>query len=622
MCGIVGIFERKGNSIHKAILTAMADTLQHRGPDDSGTYINENVGLGFKRLSIIDLDGGNQPILNEDRSIVVVCNGEIYNYKELRKELLEKGHQFKTNCDVEVLVHLYEEEETAFLNKLNGQFAFAIYDSNKKKLFLGRDQVGIAPLFYSYQNSLFLFASEVKAILEHTAIKRKVNVRGLDQVLTFPGNVSPTTMFEGIFSVKPGHFITVTEEKMEDHLYWDLHYPTKENEISDYNEEYYIETLSDLLVQAVKYRLHADVPVGFYLSGGLDSSLIGAIINNLYPNTRRNSFSITFNDSQIDERGFQRLMANHTRSIHHESCFDALDIADNLMKAVYHAEAPLKETYNTCSLKLSESVKRNNIKVVLTGEGADELFAGYVGYRFDMKRSAGANDFTDINEALEREIREKLWGDKDFIYEKNYVDFKDTKQALYSDGMNGRYNTFDSVCEGLIDKTKLAGRNKLHKRSYLDFKLRLSDHLVADHGDRVSYAHSIEARYPFLDINLIEFATKIPAALKLKNMQEKYILKKCASRYLPSQVIEREKFSFVAPGSPYLVKKNIEWVNDILSYDTIKRQGYFNPDTVERLKKIYKADGFSINQTFESDLLIVILTFGIFLQAFNMPDYN
>jgi asparagine synthase (glutamine-hydrolysing) len=219
-------------------------------------------------------------------------------------------------------------------------------------------------------------------------------------------------------------------------------------------------------------------------------------------------------------------------------------------------------------------------------------------------------------------MSERIWGSPDFKYEKDFSAIEEIKQAIYSTGLNDTYHSFSCVKENLIDKSKILGRNNVHRRSYLDFKLRISDHLVADHGDRVSYANSVEARYPFLDIDLINFATTIPPDLKLFNMEEKYILKKIAGPYVPPEIINREKFSFVAPGSPYLLRKNIEWIEDTLSYNTIKRQGYFNPDTIERLKKIYRQDNFNINQTYESDLLMIILTFGIFLDEFHMPSYN
>ncbi|MDY6988815.1 MAG: asparagine synthase (glutamine-hydrolyzing) [Thermodesulfobacteriota bacterium] len=622
MCGIAGTYNiRGGRSVDQAVLEAMTNTLVYRGPDDSGYHMEDGLGLGFRRLSIIDLTTGNQPIYNEDRSVICVCNGEIYNYRELKALLQARGHRFYTTCDVEVLVHLYEEYGTAFLKRLNGQFALALFDKKAKSLLLARDHVGIAPLFYSNMDETFIFASEIKALLKHPLVGRDIDLTALDQVFSFPGVVSPRTMFKNISSLKPGHYILIQGGPMEVKEYWDLDYPETSEMESPRPESYYLERLNDLLTQSVRYRLQADVPVGFYLSGGLDSSLIAALMHSIQPD-KRHSFSIGFKEPDIDERDFQQLMAASVGSHHHEVVFDWKDISDRLKDAVYHAESPLKESYDTCSLTLSELVRKNNIKVVLTGEGADELFAGYVGYRFDMQQRRLQEDPYDAEMMMEREIRESLWGDGDFVYEKNQYEFRETKEAIYSKGLNDRFHHFDSANQGLVDKTKLQGRHPIHKRSYLDFKLRLSDHLLADHGDRVAYANSVEARYPFLDIDFIEFAKTIPPSLLVKGATEKYILKSLSRKYLPKPIVERKKFAFVAPGSPYLIRQHLEWINDTLSYDRIKRQGYFNPDTVERLKKTYSAQDFTLNQTFENDLLMIILTFGIFSELFAVPDYT
>ncbi|KPA18700.1 asparagine synthase [Candidatus Magnetomorum sp. HK-1] len=622
MCGIAGIIDKIGcNRIDKHLLKKMADSLNHRGPDDDGIHVDEKFGFGFKRLSIIDIESGNQPLFNEDRSIVMVCNGEIFNYEELKYQLKIKGHKFYTNTDVEVLVHLYEEYGTDLLHKINGQFAFAIYDKKNEQLFLARDHVGIVPLFYTTVNDFVIFASEIKALLKYPNIKKEVDLVSLDQIFSFPAVISPRTIFKDIYSIKPGHFLIVKNNKIFENEYWDLVYPDKEDIDFDKSESDCIEILDELLHQSVKYRLIADVPVGFYLSGGIDSSLIGAIINDLNPDIKRHSFSIGFTEKNIDERKYQKLLSQHINSIHHETVFDWLDISSRLKDMIYFAESPLKETYDTCSLALSNTAKTNNIKVVLTGEGSDEIFAGYIGYRFDKIRQETAYNQHDVEVIMESQIRENLWGDPDFLYERNQFEFREIKQAVYSNELNKKFIDFDCVNKGLINKNRLNGRHPLHKRSYLDFKLRLPDHLLSDHGDRVAYANSIEARYPFLDINLIQFVKTIPPDLLVKNSVEKYILKKYAKKYIPDPIINREKFAFVAPGSPYLIKQDIEWLNDLLSYETIKRQGYFNPDTIERLKKMYKSDKFILNQNLENDLLMIVITFGIFLNTFEMPDY-
>src|SRR5919109_641815 len=387
MCGFAGYIDmRYGQGVDKDVLNKMTQKLVHRGPDSSGYFIEENVGLGFRRLSIIDLEGGDQPLYNEDRSIVLMCNGEIFNYCELRNILIRKGHVFRTKSDVEVLVHLYEEEGEDFLNKLNGQFSFVIYDRKEKKLFLARDHFGINPLFYTVANGMFIFASEIKSILEHPLVRREVDLTGLDQILSFPGLVSPRTMFKDIESLKSGHHIIVNGSNIKITEYWDLDYP-KIGEIPyDRPESYYVDRLRELLSQSIRYRLQADVPVGFYLSGGLDSSLIAAMIKNILPNVKRHSFSIGFTDTdmEINETTYQKIMTKRVESIHHEIIFEWNEISERLPNVIYQCECPVKESYNTCSMALSEATRNNGITVVLTGEGSDELFAGYIGYRFDQ----------------------------------------------------------------------------------------------------------------------------------------------------------------------------------------------------------------------------------------------
>jgi asparagine synthase (glutamine-hydrolysing) len=620
MCGIVGWMNFDDAPVERAILENMTDTIRYRGPDSCGYFVETGIGFGFRRLSIIDLEGGSQPIYNEDHTVVLICNGEIYNYQELKDLLKLKGHQFRTNTDVEVLVHLYEEYGTEFVKDLNGQFAFALYDRRKKSLFLARDHFGIIPLFYSLINAgrTLIFASEIKALLAHPLVQREVDLIGLDQVFSFPGVVSPTTMFKNIKSLPGGHSLSVNDGQMKIREYWDLIYPEIGEYSSDRPESYYEEQLCTLLSRSVAYRLQADVPVGFYLSGGLDSSLIAALIKEVSPKVDRHSFSIFFHEKEINEEKYQLLMAEHLKSIHHGQIFTWSDIVEGLTKAVYHSETPLKETFNAASLLLSRNAKRQNISVILTGEGSDELLAGYVGYRFDQFRETRAQKYS-LETILEDEMREQLWGDNKLLYEKDYYAFRGVKSALYSNSTNEALQDADCLDLGVVNKERIRGRHYVHQRSYLDFKLRLSDHLISDHGDRMTMAHSVEGRYPFLDIQLIEFLRNMPVNLKINQFSEKYILKKVAARFLPREIIEREKFGFVAQDSASLLQRDIPWVRDLLSYERIKKDGYFNPETVERLKKLYGQKGFRLNIPFESDLLIVVLTFNIFLDLFNLP---
>lgn len=622
MCGFVGYTDLNNErDASRPLLARMTERLFHRGPDSDGYFVEGVTGLGFRRLSIIDLASGDQPIFNEDGSLVLLCNGEIYNYRELRNTLQQKGHLFSTNSDVEVLLHLYEDEGVEFLNRINGQFAFVIYDRKQKTLFLARDHFGINPLFYTVTDGTFIFGSEIKALLQHPAIEREVDLTGLDQVFSFPGLVSPRTMFKGVKSLPNGHYLLVKNGNVKLTQYWDLDYPQADEIVRDKPESFYVEKLRYLFAQSVKYRLQADVPVGFYLSGGLDSSMIAAMIRKVSPDVTRHSFSIGFNQTEISETKYQRMMAEYTDSAHHEIMFDWKEIAERLPRMIYHSECPVKETYNTCSMALSAAAKAAGITVILTGEGADELFAGYVGYRFDQFGLRAEQKY-DLESVLEDEIRQKLWGDASLFYETEHYAFREIRSALYSAALNESFDEFDCLNFPLVDKQRLKGRNFIHQRSYLDFKLRLSDHLISDHGDRMALAHSVEGRYPFLDIDLVEFSKCIPPELKLNEFTEKYILRKVAEDLVPPEIINREKYGFHAPGTPYLLRQNIEWINDLLSTERIKQQGYFNPESIERLKAQYSKEGFRLALPYESDLLMTVLSFGIFLDTFEMPGLN
>lgn len=619
MCGIAGIFQQqqKGNVDHHA-LNAMTQSMVNRGPDDVGLHLEPGLGLGFRRLSIIDLNDGNQPMYSEDRAVVAVCNGEIFNYKELRRELIDRGHIFASQCDTEVIVHLYEEEGAEFVKRLNGQFAFAIYDGRKQRLMLGRDQAGIAPLFYAVHNEHIIFASTIKAVLAYPGISRDIDLTALDQLISLPAVIAPRTMFRQVHALEAGQRLIAEQGNIQIDTYWDLNYPRQNEEPEDRGEAYYLEKLDALLKKSVAYRLQADVPVGCYLSGGLDSSLLAGLIHDHRPNHKLHTFSIGFQQQDIDERRYQQLMAQHIGARHSEVVFDWDHIQSRMRDMIIHAETPLKECYDTCSLALSELVHKSGFKVVLAGEGSDELFAGYAGYRFDAQRQDYMED--DLFQALEEEMNEALWGDPNLFYESKLYELRETKNALYASDIAAQMSEFECSRHGVVDKSMLRDRNPLHKRAYLDFKLRLGNHLLSDHGDRAGFANSVEVRYPFLDIELLEFITRLPAHYKFDGHSEKAILKKLARRYVPQAITDREKFGFVAPGTPFLLRQNIPWIEDMLSYERIKRQGYFNPDTVERLKTMYRAEDFMLHVPYETDLLMIVLTFAIFLESFEIQN--
>lgn len=618
MCGITGFFDlRDQRAASRETLERMTRQLVHRGPDSDGYYIEDGVGLGFRRLSIIDLQTGDQPILSADGSLVLLCNGEIYNYKALRREMEAKGHRFATNSDVEVLLSLYRERGVDLLSSLNGQFAFVIYDRPARRLFLARDHVGIAPLFYTVADGVFIFGSEIKAILEHPLVERRVDLSGLDQILSFPGLVSPTTMFEGIRSLAPGHMLLVENGAVQEREYWDLDFPLAGDVGPVRDEEATILELREKLDRAVRLRLQADVPVGYYLSGGLDSSLVTSIGFAAAPDTQRATLSIRFEDQDICESRFQQQMVERLHSDHHEILFGWQRISDSLPEMVRHSECPVKESYNTCAMALSRLARSEGLRVILAGQGADEMFAGYIGYRFDEVRAADG-DVLDTEAMMEAELRGRLFGDEQLFYETNQHALREIKGAFYSDAVNARYAEFDCLERQLINTDRVRGRHPLHQRSYLDLKLRLGDHLLGDHGDRMMLMNSVEGRYPFLDQDVIEFVRTLPPDFKLRGGVEKFAVKRVAEPFVPKAIIDREKFGFRAPASPYLIRQHVEWIEDMLSADRVRAQGYFNPAFIDRLKARYRED-LAINPHHENDLLMIAITFGVLLENFDLP---
>ncbi len=623
MCGFCGAYDTTNNYlIQRLEIESMLKKLFHRGPDAQQIYLDGVLGLGFSRLSIIDLEHGMQPSFNEDKSIVMVCNGEIFNYVPLREMLKAKGHVFRCNTDVEVIVHLYEEYGMEFLNKLNGQFAIAIFDKRRGTLICARDQVGIVPLYYTMVDGMFLFASEIKALIEHPLVHRSVDIITLDQIFCFPGSINPRTMFQDIKSLENGTYIEVSINKdIKITTYWDLCYTKEEYETGKKSDEEYIEEFDDLLTQSIKLRLQSDVPVGFFVSGGLDSSIIAAKVMKESGGRANHSFSIDFTEERYSEGKYQRLLVDQIGSTHKEIPFSIEDIEVRLKRAVYHSESVIKESYNTATLALSECVHASNIKVILTGEGADEIFGGYVGYRFDKLRN-DSNDYNDFSNPEENRIRDCLWGDTGFFYEKDYKAFHDKNLNIYSSKVREKLREENALSSPAIRPERIKNIDVFHKRSYVDFKLRLTEHLLIDHEDKMLYANSVEGRYPFLDINIINFAKHLPTRMKLNNYTEKYILKMVGKKYISKKIVNRPKFAFVAPDSSEILRRRNEFILDILSEETIKRQGFFDVDFIEQLKIRYMQPNFKLNVPYENDFLIFALTFGILMDVYKLPNFN
>ncbi|MBO4413730.1 MAG: asparagine synthase (glutamine-hydrolyzing) [Clostridia bacterium] len=590
-----------------AAAAKMLGAISHRGPDGERTAQLGRVTFAFNRLSFIDLEGGMQPISNEDGTVYMICNGEIFNHPELRRGLELLGHVFRTKTDVEVILHLYEEYGDDFPKRLNGQFAIALYDKKKEKLILVRDGMGISPLFWAKIGGAVVFASECKAILQYPGAPRKLNLKALDQLMNFPGVVSPETFFDGIKALRPGHELIISDGSVTEREYWDLAFPGEEE---DKGAEYYAETLRELIKKSISRRLAADVPVGFYVSGGLDSSVVACFIGK-YLLDSYYSFSAEIGAGELDESAFQGIVRDAVRSEHYSVKVDDGAIIDRLPDVVYQAESAVKESYDVAAFMLSELVHRTPAKAVLTGQGSDEIFFGYVGYMVDLFRNMRKDTMTKE----ELVINERLWGDPYFRYERDHAALRAVHGEIYSRELMAAIGGFSALNESPVDVGRLRGLSDGKRRSYIDCKLRLGDHLLGEHGDRMFFAHSVEGRHPFLDPELISFALTVPDKYKLNGTNEKYILKKAAEGIVPDAILKRKKFPFQAPGAASLLKNG---GNGLIDGSLIKKYGIFDPKKIEELRKIYAAPGFRLMGAYEIDYLMIAATTTVLCEKYRL----
>ena len=622
MCGVAGILNMSpGRRPDEDVLRKMIALINHRGPDGNGFYVNENVGLGHARLSIIDIKGGKQPIHNEDKTIWVIFNGEIFNYIELQQSLKAQGHQFYTHSDTEVIVHLYEQYGDDFVNHLNGQFAIALWDERNKRLVLVRDRIGITPLFYTQSNNQLIFASEIKSILATQEHSPNLNSAALDQLMTFWSPVSPNTVFENIYEVSPGQMIIAEKSSISKKMYWDWGF-AEPGQYYGESEDKLAEELHDLLIDATKIRLRSDVPVGAYLSGGLDSSVITALVHN-YGGVPLRTFSIGFDDAALDESSFQREMITHLNAKHSKVQCTNQDIADNLLTTIWHTESPILRTAPVPMSLLSGLVKREGYKVVLTGEGADEVLGGYDIFKEGKIRQFWArNPDSTFRPALLKKLYPYLDISKKqgAVYLKNFFGAElDNPQLPYfahiprwtttakckeffSDSMKGKLHEDAMATMTGSFPAAISSWAPFNKSQYIEAKSLMGGYLLCSQGDRMLMTNSVEGRFPFLDHRVIEFANSIDPKFKMKVLNEKYLLKKAMKRYLPESIVNRYKQPYRAPDIPSFFGTNPpEYSRDLMSESTIDNYGYFDSGKVSKLvKKIERgrAIGYKDNMAF------------------------
>lgn len=603
MCGVAGYFDRHEYA-DTLVLNRMLTRILYRGPDECGIYVNGHTGFGSVRLSIVDLAGGQQPMPNEDLSLWIVFNGEIFNYPELRSELIEKGHKFRTKSDTEVIVHLYEEYGENCLAKLNGQFVFSIWDKTKNEMFLARDRVGIRPLFYYLSHDLFVFGSEIKAIFEHPKVKRAISAEGILETFTFWTTITPNTVFENIKECPPGHYIKFNQGSFELKKYWELKFATPGNYYKGSYEDAIAE-FNNLFLDAVKIRLRADVPVAAYLSGGIDSSITTSFIKEIDPNVLQ-TFSVGFTEDEFDETHYQKIAASYFNTNHTAIIITSKEIAENFPQVVWHSEFPLLRTSPSPMYSLSKVVRKSNIKVVITGEGADELLAGYSIFKENKIRHFWAKD---KNSKLRPLLLQKLYPYISALQKVNpnalklFFGYKleNTDSPIYSHLL--RWNNTSNILNHLDKRMKdqlsgfdqyerlLAGLNgnidnldPLAKAQYLEIVIFLSGYLLSSQGDRMGMANSVEGRYPFLDYRIIEFCSQLPPDFKMRGLNEKVLLKSLMKGRLPEEILNRSKQPYRAPIlSSFLGDDAPEYVNNVLSEAEIAKAGIFSPDSVKRL---------------------------------------
>ena len=630
MCGIAGILKDRGLADRSA-LVPMIDALRHRGPDGTGIFTDGAVGLGHARLSIIDIAGGRQPMCNEDGSLWITCNGEIFNHVELRHYLVNKGHLFSTRSDTEVILHLYEEEGEDCVHRLNGQWAFAIWDARKHQLMLSRDRMGILPLFYTRTHDAYLWSSEIKGLFAHPSVDRTLDLEALNQIFTFWVPLPPSTPFKNVHQIPPGCSARISGGEIKVYEYWRQDFSGSPDNVS---EDELAEQLLHLLNDATRIRLRSDVPVGCYLSGGIDSSFVTALAKNSHTGPLR-SFSVTFDRPDLDESCYQQTVSTSLGTDHESVRASDEQLATIFPDVIRHAEMPLLRTAPAPLFLLSKLVHESGFRVILTGEGSDEVFGGYDIFKESKIRHFWA---TQPNSTRRPLLLKRLYpympgiqsqsatslqrffkpGDRDNPFDSHTPRWELTSglKLLFSDRVKDELRgaeAIDSLHESMPGE--FFTWEPLSRAQYLESRFLLPGYILSSQGDRMAMAHGVEARHPLLDHRVVEFASHLPSRMKLKVLKEKYLLKKIASRFLPDEIVNRPKQPFRAPdGSSFFEGSMKDYVLDALSPQSISQVGLFDPPRVTTLvKKFLRKEASSVRDNMalvgvlSSQLLVQLL---------------
>jgi asparagine synthase (glutamine-hydrolysing) len=636
MCGIFGIIDLKGRrSVPASVLKRAADAMHHRGPDEEGYLQKPGFGFASRRLSIMGLADGQQPMFNEDRSVSVIFNGEIYDHDDWRRDLKTRGHTLKSHCDTEILPHMWEEYREDMFEKLNGQFAFALFDEHKQKFILARDRFGICPLYWTrttkFGTDWLIFGSEIKTLLATGLIEPKPDRRGIDAVFNFLAVAGPFSCFEGVNILPPGKFLTIARgrpgesAKISEHAYWTMDFPDQGKEARGQDEKALVNEFESVLYAAVKRRLRADVPVASYLSGGVDSSTVVAMARDIL-GAAPATFTVKIRDPKLDETAQAAVISRHLNADPYIVACGSEEIVSNYQRLLVSTEAPVTDTSCTALMLLAGKVHEKGFKVALTGEGSDEWLAGYPWYKISrVLEWLGAASGGTLDAAVRRRFFTWLGCSKEAVaylnrsvptaggphpFQHFYELLGASRFRFYGPDMLSELADHDPYSDFAPDLDRARRWHPVNRAAYWAGRIHLPGQLLSLKGDRIAMSQSVEMRYPFLDNNVFDFLAGIDPKWKLKGLTEKYLLRRVAEKWLPKSIAWRPKGMFRAPLDGFFLQQRLPYVDELLSEESIKKAGYFDPQAVALWRTKYRelSSRFYQRSSMELGLVAVLAT--------------
>jgi asparagine synthase (glutamine-hydrolysing) len=597
MCGITGALDLRGQrEFPTKQLLSMMDAIAHRGPDDEQCHIEPGIALGVRRLSIMDVANGAQPFKNETKEIITTVNAELFDYPDLRRDLLARGHQLQTHCDSEVWAHLYEDHHEGLFEYTQGQFAVAIWDRKHRTLLLGRDRVGICPLYYAEKDGWLLWGSEIKALLASGLVPAEPDLKGIDYMFNFYGPGTHRSFFKGVKLLPPGHFLKVKDGRIEMHKYWDFDFPDQGRERKEADPTVLVDELEALLTKAIERRLRSDVPVASYLSGGLDSSVVLTMSSRIHGKPLP-SFTIGMHKKTgPDEQADARQVADYNGSRLTTLPMDAGKIAQSFPEFIIASEGPVLDTSCAALMQLANEIRNHGFKVALTGEGADEALAGYIWFKSQKILNWTGTSFPTFLRKLVRNsvtrnprgmpiIEEGVKGVRP-AQQDMYEAISLSRDIFYSNAMWENIGDYNPYADLVLPNDNIKRWDPLNQSIYVNYKVMLAGLLLISKGDRIAMHSSVETRFPFLDHDLINFCSSISPQYKLNGLTDKWLLRQVAKRILPADVARRPKSMFRSKLSPiFFSADSPAWVEQLLSSESLIKAGYFDPIAVAQERK-------------------------------------